>query len=158
MGEHEPHIPTPIALDEPGAPVDRLAPGSVHRTLRHQRQDHRRRRAAGRGAERRRVVFRQRRRPDRHGVWRQSDDQTGASLTDYLLQWIVTGSIQEGRGKLDGNKLRVEWRTVEEIKPSSGVTAYTVTTKRQLYGDRAVNGLPKLGTGSAFPKPERKGR
>ena len=46
----------------------------------------------------------------------------GASPTEYLLQWIVTGSIQEGSGKLDGNKLRVEWRTVEGIKPSSGVT------------------------------------
>ena len=82
----------------------------------------------------------------------------GASPTDYLLQWIVTGSIQEGRGKLDGNKLRVEWRTVEGIKPSSGVTTYTVTMKRELYGDRAVNGLPKVGTERAFPNPEGKGR
>ena len=59
----------------------------------------------------------------------------GASPTGYLRQWIVTGSIQEGSGKLDGNKLRVEWRTVEGIKPSSGVTTYTVTTKRELYGE-----------------------
>jgi len=48
--------------------------------------------------------------------------KAGGSPTEYLLQWIVTGSIQEGSGKLDGNKLRVEWRTVEGIKPSSGVT------------------------------------
>ena len=49
----------------------------------------------------------------------------GASPGEYLLQWIVTGSIQEGGGKLDGNTLRVEWRTVEGIEPSSGVTTYT---------------------------------
>ena len=82
----------------------------------------------------------------------------GASPAEYLLQWIVTGSIQEGSGKLDGNKLRVEWRTVEGIKPSSGVTTYTVTTKRELYGDRAVSGLPKVGTEKAFPNPEGKSR
>jgi len=80
----------------------------------------------------------------------------GASPTAYPLKWIVTGSIQEGRGKLDGNKLRVEWRTVARIEPSSGVTTYTVTTKRELYGDRAVAGFPRVGTASALPNPERK--
>ena len=80
----------------------------------------------------------------------------GASPTEYLLQWIVTGSIQEGSGKLDGNKLRVDWRTVEGIKPANGVTTYTITTKRELYGDRAVTGLPKIGTERAFPNPEGK--
>ena len=82
----------------------------------------------------------------------------GATPTEYLLQWIVTGSIQEGSGKLDGNKLHVEWRTVEGIKPSSGVTTYIITTKRELYGDRAVTGLPKIGTERAFPNPEGKSR
>jgi hypothetical protein len=82
----------------------------------------------------------------------------GASPTEYLLQWIVTGSIQEGSGKLDGNKLRVEWRTVEGIKPSGGVTTYTITTKRELYGDRSVVGFPKTGTENAFPNPEPKNR
>jgi hypothetical protein len=81
----------------------------------------------------------------------------GASPTAYLLQWIVTGSIQEGSGRLEGNKLRVEWRTVEGIKPSSGVTTYTITTKQELYGDRAVTGLPKIGTERAFPNSEGKG-
>jgi hypothetical protein len=80
----------------------------------------------------------------------------GATPDEYQLQWIVTGSIQEGIGKLNGNKLRVEWRTVEGIKPSSGVTTYTVTTKRELYGDRAVTGSPKSGTEKAFPNPEGK--
>jgi hypothetical protein len=82
----------------------------------------------------------------------------GASPTEYLLQWIVTGSIQEGSGRLDGNKLRVEWRTVAGIKPSSGVTTYTITTKRELYGDRAVTGFLRTGTEKAFPNPEGKSR
>ena len=73
----------------------------------------------------------------------------GASPTEYLLQWIVTGSIQEGSGKLDGNTLRVEWRTVEGIKPSSGVTTYTITTKRESLrrssGDRLAQDRDREG-------------
>ena len=84
--------------------------------------------------------------------------KSGASPTEYLLQWIVTGSIQEGIGMLNGNQLRVEWRTIEGTKPSSGVTTYTVTSKRELYGDRAVTGLPRIGTENAFPNPADKGR
>ena len=30
----------------------------------------------------------------------------------YKLQWIITGSIQEGDGRVDGNKLMVQWRTI----------------------------------------------
>jgi hypothetical protein len=38
------------------------------------------------------------------------------------------------------------------------VTTYTITTKRELYGDRAVTGFPKTGTENAFPNPEPKSR
>jgi hypothetical protein len=61
-------------------------------------------------------------------------------------------------GRLDGNKLRVQWRTVEGLKPASGVTTYTITTKRELHGERAVTGLLKIGTEDAFPNPEGKSR
>jgi hypothetical protein len=84
--------------------------------------------------------------------------QPGAAPDEYQLQWIVTGSIQEGSGKLDGNKLRVQWHTVEGIKPASGVTTYTITTKRELYGDRSVVGFSKTGTENGFPNPEPKNR
>jgi hypothetical protein len=82
----------------------------------------------------------------------------GAAPDEYQLQWIVTGSIQEGSGRLDGSRLHVQWRTVEGIRPASGVATYTVTTRRELYGDRAIAGFPKIGTENAFPNPDPKDR
>lgn len=76
----------------------------------------------------------------------------GDSAGHYRLQWIITGSIQEGEGRVDGNKLIVTWRTVEGMGPgASGVTTYTVTTLGELYGSRQVDGQPKLGRENAFP-------
>ena len=70
----------------------------------------------------------------------------------YKLQWIITGSIQEGEGRVEGNKLMVQWRTVQGIGPgASGVTTYTITTEGELYGPRQVQGQPKLGRENAFP-------
>lgn len=72
----------------------------------------------------------------------------------YKLQWIITGSIQEGEGVLRGNRLIAEWRTIEGMGPgASGVTTYTVTTERELYGTRTANGLPGVGTENVFPVP-----
>jgi hypothetical protein len=73
---------------------------------------------------------------------------------EYKLQWIITGSIQEGTGRLDSNRLRVEWQTAPGMRPASGVTTYTVTTKGELYGTRSVTGFPKEGSEKAFPNPK----
>jgi len=73
---------------------------------------------------------------------------------EYKLQWIITGSIQEGIGRLDGNRLQVEWQTAAGMQPASGVTTYTVTTKGELYGPRSVRGFPKEGEERAFPNPK----
>ena len=73
----------------------------------------------------------------------------------YYLQWIVTGSIQQGTGALSGNQLLVRWRTVEGIGPgASGVATYTITTKGELYGPRLAAGLAGVGREMAFPNPE----
>ena len=70
----------------------------------------------------------------------------------YKLQWIITGSIQEGEGRVEGNKLIVQWRTVPSIGPgATGVTTYTITTEGELYGQRQVEGQVKLGRENAFP-------
>ena len=70
----------------------------------------------------------------------------------YKLQWIITGSIQEGEGRVEGNKLIVQWRTVPSIGPgATGVTTYTITTEGELYGPRQVEGQAKLGSENAFP-------
>ena len=70
----------------------------------------------------------------------------------YKLQWIITGSIQEGDGRVEGNKLIVQWRTVPSIGPcATGLTTYTITTEGELYGQRQVEGQAKLGRENAFP-------
>ena len=76
----------------------------------------------------------------------------GDTAGQYRLQWIITGSIQEGEGQVEGNKLIVQWRTVEGMGPgASGVTTYTVTTLGELVGTRQVEGQGKLGRENAFP-------
>jgi hypothetical protein len=75
-------------------------------------------------------------------------DQAGA----YKLQWIVTGSIQEGNGRLEGNTLQVEWSAVSSISDQShGTATYTVTVNGELVGQRFVEGHPGEGTETAFP-------
>lgn len=76
----------------------------------------------------------------------------GETTDTYNLQWIVTGSIQEGNGRLNGNTLLVEWRTVASAAgQSQGQATYTVTVKGILYGTRSVNGRTSQGTETAYP-------
>jgi hypothetical protein len=76
----------------------------------------------------------------------------GPGPTQYALQWIVTGSIQEGIGIVRGNQLLVEWRTIEGMgNGASGVTTYTITTEGELYGARTVVGQERAGQEDAFP-------
>ncbi|MFZ2489274.1 MAG: hypothetical protein WAZ19_14275 [Anaerolineae bacterium] len=70
----------------------------------------------------------------------------------YGMQWIITGSLQEGFGEVVGNQLLVRWRTVDGIDLHiTGVSTYTITTEGELYGTRAVDGLQQTGTEKAFP-------
>ncbi len=72
----------------------------------------------------------------------------------YALQWIITGSIQEGIGQLRGNQLLVRWRTNDGIGLGvTGVTTYTITTEGELYGPRTIDGHEKTGEERAFPNP-----
>ena len=76
----------------------------------------------------------------------------GTGLNRYRLQWIITGSIQEGTGSLDGNQLTVEWTTVQGVnREARGTAQYTVTEAGELYGTRTVEGSDEIGTEEAFP-------
>lgn len=76
----------------------------------------------------------------------------GETSDTYHLQWIVTGSVQEGNGRLEGNTLYIEWTTVSSAAgQSTGTTIYTVTVDGELYGTRFVNGYPNEGTETAYP-------
>lgn len=76
----------------------------------------------------------------------------GTGLNRYDLQWIITGSIQEGTASLEGNQLLVEWSIVEGLNAdASGTAVYTVTEAGELYGTRTVAGSDETGTEEAFP-------
>lgn len=78
--------------------------------------------------------------------------QPGENEHEYLLQWIVVGSIQEGTGVLEGNQLFVEWRTVEGVTgKTQGEAVYTITLAGELYGTRTVDGFSGVGEEIAFP-------
>ena len=76
----------------------------------------------------------------------------GEGLNRYHLQWIITGSIQEGTGSLEGNRLIIEWATLQGVnRQARGTAEYTVTEAGELYGTRTVVGSEEIGTEEAFP-------
>lgn len=76
----------------------------------------------------------------------------GEGLNRYNLQWIITGSVQEGTASLEGNQLVVDWKTVDGLNAEAAGTArYTVTEAGELYGTRTVVGSDEIGTEEAFP-------
>jgi hypothetical protein len=81
----------------------------------------------------------------------------GAEAGQYNLQWVVTGSIQEGTGILNGNRLRLEWRSSpnDSTRRIRGRGAYTITTRRELYGTRSVDGAEGEAAENAFPNLRR---
>jgi hypothetical protein len=77
----------------------------------------------------------------------------GDKPSEYKLQWIISGGIHEGVGTLSGNQLTVVWHTVDAGTGNdlSGTAEYTVTVNGELYGTRAIDGVDKPGTETAYP-------
>ena len=72
---------------------------------------------------------------------------------EYVIQWIVTGTIQEGLGVLSGNRFTVEWQTVTSARgTSSGTAEYVVGDDGVLRGTRRVDGVDEPGTEEIFPE------
>jgi hypothetical protein len=70
----------------------------------------------------------------------------------YDMQWIVVGSIQEGKGVVDGNNLKVIWYSKTDIGQSSqGTALYTITVNGELYGSRQIDGYDGDGTERVYP-------
>jgi hypothetical protein len=76
----------------------------------------------------------------------------GDAAGRYTLRWIVTESIQEGAGMIEGNRLVATWRSdMGSNGQAAGVVTYTVTTKGELYGQRTVEGRAGVAQEKAFP-------
>lgn len=70
----------------------------------------------------------------------------------YVIQWIVTGAIQEGTARRVGDTLEVEWRGVEGLGSSaSGTARYTINDDGTLVGTRTIDGADGVGTEEVFP-------
>ena len=72
----------------------------------------------------------------------------------YEMQWIVTGSVQQGMGRVEGSRLSVSWDAIEGFDTASyGVASYQITEEGELVGERSVAGQEGTGTEEAFPIP-----
>jgi hypothetical protein len=87
-------------------------------------------------------------------------EQYGGTLTifagdapnEYKMQWLVSGDIQEGVGRLAGNQLTFTWQSVSGTNQYlSGNGVYTVTVNGELYGERTIDGVEGAGIETAYP-------
>lgn len=79
----------------------------------------------------------------------------GSQPNEYILQWLVSGDIQEGVGTLEGNQLTFTWKSMEGTDQYlTGHGVYTVTVNGELYGERFLDGVDEPGTESAYPNPK----
>lgn len=78
----------------------------------------------------------------------------------YRLQWLVFESIQEGTGVIQGNRLKVNWRTVDGFpNPLSGTASYTITAAGELFGAKVIEGFAGEAQETAYPNsPENMSR
>lgn len=77
----------------------------------------------------------------------------GAADT-YDIQWLVTGAILHGTGRLRGDRLTVDWETVTSPRgTSSGTAEYEVGADGVLRGERSIDGADGVGTEEIFPEP-----
>ena len=76
----------------------------------------------------------------------------GASPDEYELLWILTGIIQEGVGRINGNQLEVTWKSVEGYpNPVTGTASYTITAAGELYGVKRIDGFEGDSRETVYP-------
>lgn len=76
----------------------------------------------------------------------------GSQPGEYVLQWLISGGLQEGTGKLQGNRLLVSWHSLPGLgRETQGSAEYTITTQGELYGTRRFEGFEKEGSETAYP-------
>jgi hypothetical protein len=70
----------------------------------------------------------------------------------YEMQWIITGSVQAGTGRVDDGRLIVDWNALEGYDAASrGTAVYEIRSDGELHGERRVAGQEGTGTEEALP-------
>ncbi len=77
--------------------------------------------------------------------------EPGIAPHTYLLTWLLTESIQEGEGHIEGNQLVATWRTRDG--KVSGTVTYTITSAGQLIGTRTIDGIEGSYQETCYPNP-----
>ena len=73
------------------------------------------------------------------------------SSNEYVIEWLVTGAIQQGIGRLDGDRFEATWETVSSASGSStGSASYVIDAEGNLIGTRTVDGANGVGTEEIF--------
>lgn len=86
------------------------------------------------------------------------DTEYSGSLTirpassGYELQWLVTGDIAVGTGRLVGNRLEATWESTSAIGGRrSGTASYFLEADGSITGTRLIDGIPGSGTEEGEP-------
>ncbi len=78
----------------------------------------------------------------------------GNDLGEVVVEWVVTGAILHGEGRVEGNILEVDWVTNDGPRgASSGTARYEIMPDGRLVGTRTIDGVDGTGTEEIFPNP-----
>jgi len=73
---------------------------------------------------------------------------TSTGIDQYQLSWIITGSLLDGTGKLEGNELVAEY--VVGANDRTGTATYEIVDGL-LAGALSLDGVEGVGTEEGFP-------
>lgn len=80
--------------------------------------------------------------------------ERGSDAGEVTVEWIITGAILHGEGRVEGDTLSVTWETATSPRgPSSGTAEYEILDNGRLVGTRTVDGISRTGTETIFPDP-----
>jgi len=74
------------------------------------------------------------------------------SSNGYELQWLVTGDISLGEGRVVGQRLEATWRSTSAISGEAiGTATYALDADGTLSGSRTIDGVDGAGTEEGEP-------
>jgi hypothetical protein len=69
------------------------------------------------------------------------------------MEWLITGAILQGSGRLNGDTIDMTWNTVEDPRgAASGTATYTLEDDGRFVGTRTIDGVDGEGTEEIFPR------
>ena len=92
-----------------------------------------------------------------NGVSAQDTEYSGSltvrpSPTGYELQWLVTGDIALGEGRLVGSRLEAVWHSTSAIGgEATGTASYVMDGDGALTGTRNIDGVTGAGREEGEP-------